>query len=253
MGAVFLVVVGIALWIPISQLRRVRKSDAPDARGRTIFWSVVLIGIVGYAVHFLFAPLRGLAVKIACERDGGLRLNKPVSADTYWHGQSMWNIGAIDRDCGLCVEQVSRREFAAVDFKLLANESRGRKADEWVRYQLQSLGDANCLSDRPLPGLPEGVCVAQIPLESAPKSGFRYDDNLEIVRGPLWVEMRQSTRTIIDVTTGLLIAKNRYYSARTPLEESGTFYPSHTCNDRMEKGYARKSFIDLVLRGSRAP
>jgi hypothetical protein len=250
-GAAIFVVLVLAFWFPVRQLRRALEVDAPNRKRVVLIWSGSVVLMVGCVVHYFFAPLGALSVRVACESDGGTQIFRTVKVDGYWHGEAEWAVGAPESDCGLCVEQVASGDFAYVYFELPKQPIMGRSVSQLVRYQLAVVGDANCLADRSQRGIKGGQCVAIVPLETPPSDGYRYRSTLQQYRGLLGISLLEQARSIIDVNSREVIATHRYFSYATPFEAQGKLVASYHCLDPAERRFVdnpEKRFIDSVLR-----
>jgi hypothetical protein len=75
---------------------------------------------------------------------------------------------------------------------------------------------------------PAGMCVAVLPLELKPIDKYLYRSELLSTN---WhgIDLRERRRTLLETSSGRVVAEERYFSLSTPNERAGAFAPSYHC------------------------
>jgi hypothetical protein len=221
----------------------------PNSAGKKRLQAYVGAGaailVVLLVVHFQFAPFGYLAVRAACADEGGLRIEKRVKANGYWHGKEGW-AGVPMAECGSCAEQIARGDFLFVDAELL--DPLTKRSKGYFRFQLAPMGSDSCYTGQQFISPPEGTCVATTQLGSPPTKGYKFESNVIHRSDYFGVKLFEQRRQIIDVGSKRVLARHSNFFYATAAERYGRFSPSYMCEFAKDPFYGESDLLTEVLR-----
>jgi hypothetical protein len=219
-----------------------RRDEMRKVRLAPIVASVTAATLAILILHYCVAPVSYIAVKEACNREGGQHISESAYVDGFWHAPS-----TDDMDCDGCKGQVARQDFSFVEFGPIA--ARKTDAKKFVRFELAQSGSANCLPRGNFETPPAGMCVAETALSAAPQSRYFVQTSLRREERKYGVELRVRRRSVYDRVEKKVIATFSYFEAATPADRSGNFAWSYNCGAPPAiNPFDDDAFIKRVLR-----
>jgi hypothetical protein len=199
-------------------------------------------------LQLVAAPLGFAAVRMACASEGGLTVTERPSVASYLHSGYQWTEGVQTSDCGECIEQVARRLFAHVDFRVPVPSG---NSVSFVQYRVMPDSDPHCLGRGASPDVAPGSCVAMFPIGTTSSERYEFRSEFLSTRRWLGVPIQERRRTLVDRSSHQTIATQKYFSYATPLERQGRFEPSYHCDrsavdPRMERQFFLSVFSLLT-------
>lgn len=211
----------------------------------------IALAVLFLVAHLFFSPLGFLAVRAACAEVGGVRIHESQDVAGYWHGGYDGRENYTYADCPRCVENVVSKKFSYVDFE--SKDASSGLPVGFIRFHLADAGSDDCVDGiakyrRP----PAGTCVAVTRMSGAPTSGYKYTSRILRNRNWFGVAIRERNRTVIEVSTGRVVAIAREFDYQTPWEEYGKFAPSYRCDRNLSRPINEETFVLTALRSGLA-
>lgn len=209
-----------------------------------IVTSAIGVLIVFWIIRNFFSPQSYLAVQAACAKDGGLRIDRFVHVESYWHAP--YNRDALyegDKGCDGCKEAVAMQKFSFIEFGPTSDST--DNGMHYRRFELAPIGSESCLSDYRWEKPPNDMCVAQTPIEK-PISRYYVKANVSESDKGFDILIRSYRYSVYDREEKKVLATFNHYEAGTPLERQGAFAWGYKCTPANVK--FEDQFVDRVLR-----
>lgn len=209
---------------------------------------LLLIAAVLLLIHVFAAPFGYLAVRDACNKEGGLHIAKADNVDGYLHAAEIVDGRPQHIDCWRCAAQVADSEFEFVDFERTKPMRLGPPG--LVRFQLGPADASNCMHGNQFDGLPVDKCVTVSRLEGVSDARYEYRRQRADRKALLGIEIRELRQTVYDLSTRKPIATYQFFDYATPAEEFGKFARSYSCKNSVIDPDDTYAFLSRVLRSS---